>query len=618
MVLSLFRRKNKVQDQMFAPVQISCLEGDDGSITVSNQIDLYAKDETLIDALEAQARTNPDGPFLNERQGETWVSISYSEFLAAVRARAAKLLATGDLSADRPLLILAPNSIDHAISSFAAMYIGVPASPVSPAYGLMSGAHDRLEKIVSILEPGAVYLGDPDAFASAVPTLHRACRGAVYAARSADGVKAINELPRADEARLANSRNTLSPDTVAKIIFTSGSTGTPKGVINTHRMMCSNQRSLTQLWPFLLQKPPVLVDWLPWSHTFGGNVCMNIGLFTGATLYIDEGKPSPALFSNTVKNLKSVAPTLFLNVPAGIEALLPYLEDDRVFARHFFSRLDAVFVAAAALPQKARDRLKAVCLAATGKAPNLVAGWGSTETAPFATSVYYSTERADNIGLPMPGTSIKLSPDQDKLALAVRGPNVTPGYWNNEDATQTAFDADGFYHMGDAGAFVDPDRPEAGLRFDGRLSENFKLSSGTWVNVGMLRVNLIGKLTPLIKDAVLTGHNADDLGALLVLNPAAGAQFAHSAMSAGDLFANEAFRAELRDRLHKHNQENPGSSTKLKRLAVLTREPDLSRNEITDKGYINQRAMLENWSGLIGQLHSDGPETDLENLILRL
>lgn len=621
-MISLFgkkRHKTAEGRQMFAPVQIKCVEDPDGTITLINRIKLDHRDETLIDALENQAVVNSDRVFLKERSEEGWTGVTYSEFHRRVKERAAQLIATGRVDQTKPLLILAHNSIEHAITAFSAMYIGVPAAPVSPAYGVQPGALSRLEQVVSILEPGAVYLGDAPAFAPALPYLKRVLRDAVYSHLESDGVLALSSVSPASDETLASARAIINSETVAKIIFTSGSTGVPKGVKNSHRMMCSNQRALAHIWPFLLDKPPILVDWLPWSHTFGGNVCLNLGLFTGGTMHIDQGKPTPALFSITVDNLKRVSPSLFLNVPAGIEALLPILEEDTDFARHFFSSLDAVFVAAAALPQKARDRLHAAGLAATGKAPVLIAGWGATETAPFASSVFFETDRSDNIGLPMPGTTIRLTPDQDKLGLSVKGPNVTTGYWNNPAATAEAFDADGFYLMGDAGALIDPKCPEQGLRFDGRLSENFKLLSGTWVNVGMLRVQLVGRLTPLVSDIVITGHNQKDLGALLVVNSQAkGLAGLPDTASLEECFASEDFRSQFVERFRHHNSENPGSSSRIKRFALLSRPPEISRNEITDKGYINQRAMLSNWSELVQAMHCNGPETDAAKFIVRL
>jgi feruloyl-CoA synthase len=380
----------------------------------------------------------------------------------------------------------------------------------------------------------------------------------------------------------------LRPETIAKILFTSGSTGMPKGVINTHGMLCANQQQLAQAWPFVEDRPPVAVDWLPWNHTFGGSHNFNLLLRNGGTLYIDAGKPVPGLVETTVKNLAEVPSTMYFNVPRGFDLLLPYLEKDEALRRTFFSELDVIFYAAAALPQNLWDRIKAL-------KPEVVmlSAWGSTETSPLASSVHFHMERPGVIGLPVAECELKLVPSAGKLEVRVRGPNVMPGYYKRPDLTKAAFDEEKVYRIGDAVKFADADDPVKGIVFDGRVAEDFKLCTGTWVNAGAIRVKLIAAADPLIQDAVITGHDRDDIGALVFLSA--------TAKDRTDV------RERLRAALQKLAQEG-GSSTHPRRLLVMTEPPSIDANEITDKGYMNQRAVLERRAALVEQLYSGGAD----------
>lgn len=409
---------------------------------------------------------------------------------------------------------------------------------------------------------------------------------------------------------------TVGPDTVAKILFTSGSTDLPKGVINTQRMLTANQESIAQLWPFLEDEPPVIVDWLPWNHTFGGNHNVHMMLRNGGTLFIDEGKPAPGLIERTLANLRDVAPTIYFNVPKGYGMLLDRLEADAALNRQFFSRLKLIFYAGAALPQSLWDRLEACSRRALGRIVPMVSSWGATETAPMGTMVHYRIERAGNIGLPGPGNEIKLVPAGDRLEMLARGPNVTPGYWRRPDLTEQAFDPEGWYRTGDAARLADPADPAKGIIFDGRVAENFKLTSGTWVNVGALRVAVLAAASPLLEDAVIAGHDREDI-ALLAFPSLAGCRALCPDLPADCAPGEVASRREVKEAvaagLARHNASAGGSSTTVARVMLLTEPPSIDGNEITDKGYINQRAVLSRRAGLVERLYAGlGDEAVIE------
>jgi feruloyl-CoA synthase len=573
----------------FAPARVEVEAREGRSRILRSPIPLAPFPRAVGEWLVHWARTSPDRAFLAERAGEAWRKVTYAGALDAVRSIGEALLARG-LSADRPVAILSDNSVDHALLALGAMHAGIPASPISPAYSLMSKDHARLKGIFELLQPGLVYARDPAPFAPALEAV---------GARTTGIEELLAERPG---ARIAAAFAAVGPDTVAKILFTSGSTGSPKGVINTHRMLCSNQQSWAQLWPFLEETPPVLCEWLPWNHTFGGNATFNMVLRNGGTMYVDGGKPAPGLVETTVRNLREVSPTLYFNVPRGFDLLLPYLESDAELRRSFFRNLDAVFYAGAALPQNLWARLEALAVAENGGRLSMLSAWGSTETSPMATCVHYPIARAGVIGNPGPGTELKLVPSGTKLEVRVRGPNVTPGYWRRDDLTREAFDEEGFYRIGDAMKFVDADDPAKGLAFDGRVAEDFKLMSGTWVHVGTVRVQLIAACDPLVQDAVITGHDREEMGALVFVNPAAVKTLGLDPAGV---------RASLAAALVKLDAAATGSSTAPARLLVMDEPPSIDANEITDKGYINQRAVLERRAALVERLHAGGPEVIL-------
>jgi len=522
------------------------------------------------------AGERPDVTFLADRDRDGgWTRLSYRAALAAVEGIASGLLARG-ARPDRPVMILCDNGIDAALLSLAAMHAGVPVSSVSPAYSLQSTSFGRLREVAAQLRPGFVFTDDPARFAAALAALDLG-DAELLAPRTLVELAAAPRSPALERAFAA-----IGPDTIAKVLFTSGSTGRPKGVVNTQRMLTANQESLAACWPFLARRSPVVVDWLPWSHTFGANHNFFLVLRNGGSLYIDRGRPLPGLVETTVANLADVSPNLWFNVPRGFDQTVAVLERDREAAAAVFRNLELVFYAAAALNPSTRARLEQVAASVGRTDIFFTSSWGSTETAPLATSAHFPTPTTGNLGVPVPGVQLKLAPVQDRLELRVHGPNVTPGYWRPGGAIEpVALDEDGFLPTGDAGRFVDAQRPEAGIVFGGRLGENFKLSSGTWVGVAPVRIALVDACAPLLLDAVIAGHDRDALGALLFPSPAA-----------RQLPADE-LRARLHAAVAAYNRAHPSSSERVDHVRVVVEPLSLDDGETTDKGYTNQRRVLE-------------------------
>ena len=597
--------------RLFATPQITHERRPDGSVILRSARALGPVPRCLGVLLERWAVTAPDRIFLAERGASgTWRHLTYE---AASRAANAIGQAVLDrrLGPDRPLMILAENGIDHGIAMLGGMHVGVPVVPVSTAYARLSQDFGKLRYIFDLVQPGLVYVDDVERYAKALEAIG-ATRVEITASRGSLGntrvtpFAALIELRPTPAVDAAFAR--VGPDTVAKILFTSGSTGQPKGVINTQGMLCANQESMAAVWSFLGDHPPVIVDWLPWNHTFGGNHNFNMMLRHGGSLYIDEGKPVPALIGRTVANLRDISPTAYFNVPRGYAALADFLEKDEALREKFFARLDLLFYAAAALPRSLWDRLESLGLKARRYKVPFIASWGLTETAPAVTMVHYAIDRPGNIGVPGPGMAVKLAPVGDQLEIRVKGPNVTPGYFRAPDLTAAAFDAEGWLMTGDAVRLAQPDNPAAGLLFDGRTAENFKLSSGTWVNVGTLRTVAIAAGAPVIEDAVVTGHDRDEIG-LLIFPSLAGLRglCPHAGADAGidTLIAQPAVRKALVDGLARHNARAQGSSMRIARCLLLAEPPSIDANEITDKGYLNQRAVLTKRAALVERLHGD-------------
>ena len=593
----------------FAPAAVEVVRRADGVQVLRSPQQLQPYARCIGEYLERWAGEAPDRVFLAERAGAAWRRLTFGEALREARAIGAALLARG-LSAERPAMVLSDNAIDHALLALGAMHVGVPVAPVSPAYSLMSKDYAKVKAIAELLKPGLVYAADGAKFAGVLQAVDFGGAEIVLGANPPAGLKAtaFADLRKTPGADVDLAYAAVGPDTIAKFLFTSGSTGEPKGVINTQRMLCSNQQTISQLWPFLAEKPPVIVDWLPWNHTFGGNHNFNMMLASGGTLYIDEGKPAPGLIEKTVANLREVSPTIYFNVPRGFDTLIPFLEQDAALRKSFFGDLQMIFYAAAALPQNLWEKLEALSIRERGRRTVMVSSWGATETAPMVTSVYYEIERAGVIGLPAPGIELKMVPNQGKLELRVRGPNVTPGYWKRPDLTREAFDEEGFYRIGDAGRFADPNDPVKGIEFDGRIAEDFKLMSGIWVHVGALRVKALAQLAPVAQDIVVAGHDREEAGFLVFASPA-GCRGLCPDLPADvpleQVLADPRVIAHVRDGMARLKQEGGGSSTYATRALLMAEPPSIDANEITDKGYINQRAVLARRAALVQRLYAE-------------
>ena len=564
--------------------------------------------QRVTERLVTGARNFPERTLMAARgpSGE-WVCISYAEMLARVRCIGQWLLDHG-LSVERPLLVLSGNDLEHIQLMLAAMYVGIPYSPVSPAYSLVATDFGKLRHIVGTVTPGAVYAADGAAFAKAI-------EGAIDA--DVEIILGTGELPGRKTAMFADlltteartvdiANDAVGPDTIAKFLFTSGSTKLPKAVITTNRMLCANQQMLLQTFPFFAEEPPVLMDWLPWNHTFGGSHNVGIALYNGGSYYIDGGQPTPKRFSETLRNLREISPTVYFNVPKAWEDLTIVLEQDAQLREKFFSRLKLFFFAGAGLSQAAWDRLDRVTEAHCGHRIRMMVGLGMTETAPSCLFSTGDVIGAGYVGLPAPGCEVKLVPVDGKLEARMRGPHVMPGYWRNPAQTGEVFDDEGYFCTGDALRFVDDAEPELGLVFDGRIAEDFKLSSGTFVSVGPLRAKVITAGAPYVQDVVVAGMNRDDIGLLIFGRVADCRQLAGLGEDADlcEVMSHPAVRAYFQDLLVRVNSTATGSANRVSWIRLLETLPSIDHSEVTDKGSINQRAVLSRRADLVEALYN--------------
>lgn len=585
----------------------------DGSFVIRPEEPLEKYPRVLTERLIYWASEAPDRVLAAKRGRDgRWRYLTYAEALRKVRNLAQALLDRG-LSADHPVAILSENDLEHLLLMFAGQHVGVPTASIAPPYSLISKDFTKLRHVMKTLEPGLIFVSDGDHYRRALDAVVDPDTEVVFAdgpltdrnAISFDELAATTATAGVDVAHAA-----VQPDDIAKFLFSSGSTGLPKAVINTHRMICSNQQMILQGFRFLEEEPPVLLDWMPWNHTAGGNHNTGLPLYNGGTLYIDDGRPTAAGIAETVKNLREIAPTLYFNMPRGYEELLAYFRRDAQLRQNFFSRVKFMFYAGAGLSQALWDAYRELMLETCGERILIATGLGATETAPMALQCTWDTEHAGSIGIPMPGVEAKLAPIGSKLEVRVKGPNVTPGYWKDPELTKRAFDEEGYYRFGDAARFVDPSDINQGLFFDGRLAEDFKLASGTFVNIGPLRAKILHWFAPYVTDVAIAGPDRRDLGILIFPNLHACRQLApdlpHAAATA-EVLRHPAVLAKFAELLESFAKQATGNSNRVVRAMLMDEPASLDAGEITDKGSLNQKVILSRRAALVEEMYTDPP-----------
>lgn len=598
------------QPSRFAPVrkveiwkpEVVCSRTAEDVLYVRAQEELEAYPRNLLERLEHWAAMAPDRVFMAQRStspeaaGDGWRTLTYAQARAGARSVAQALLDRG-LSVERPVAILSGNDLEHLQLGLGAMYAGIPYAPVSPAYSLISQDYAKLRYILNLLTPGLVFAADRTAFAKALD------------AAVAPGTEIVSELPVAAVTDAVDSAFAqVAPDTIAKVLFTSGSTGMPKGVINTQRMLASNQQLVRQVLPFVEREPPILCDWLPWNHTFAGNHDVGFVLYNGGTYYIDDGRPVGSAMEATVRNLDEIRPNVFLNVPRGFEALLPFLRSRPEFRRRFFSRLKIFYYAGASLSQAVWDELQQLAVETCGERILVFTGLGSTETAPSAMFPGDEIPMAGFVGFPAPGVELKLVPKGEKLEMRLRGPGITPGYWRQPELNAAMFDEEGYYRIGDALRLYDPDDPARGFVFDGRIAEDFKLATGTWVSVGPLRAKFLAHCQPFAQEVVIAGHDRDEVTALIFPQVEACRGLCPelpASAPVSEVVASTGVRAKFENLLRALARGAAGSSQRIARAIVLDTPPSIDAHEVTDKGSLNQGAILRHRAALVEELYAE-------------
>ena len=603
----------KFRPLKFGVTRVNMREGADGVRYMSADQKLEDYATRMTDRLVHWAKTRPEATMLAKRVKNAdgtlgdWRHISYAQAWQSARSIAQALIDRG-LSAERPVVIMSENDLEHALLSLGCLVAGVPFCPASPAYSTVSQDFEKLRHILTTLTPGLVFAADAKRYGKAIEAavgqdIEVVLHSGEMAGRTTttfESLLATPATPAVDAAMQATG-----PDTIAKFLFTSGSTKLPKAVVNTQRLWCANQQQMAQSMPVLAETPPVLVDWLPWNHTFGGNHNFGMVMYHGGTLYIDEGKPTPALMGETLRNLREIAPTVYFNVPTGFEAIAIAMKTDDALRKNLLSRVQMFFYAGAALAQPIWDSLHESQEREVGERIVMGTGLGMTESGPFAIFVTSPFVKAGDLGVPTPGMELKLVPNSDKIEVRYKGPNIAPGYWRAPQETQEAFDEEGFFCTGDAVKWIDENDVHQGLKFDGRIAEDFKLATGTFVSVGPLRGKIIAAGAPYVQDAVITGLNMHEVGAMVFPTAAVrGLSGLGTEASMAEVLSSAPVVAHFQHVIHSLAKTATGSASRVARMVLLSEPPSIDKGEVTDKGSINQRAVLKHRNSLVQALHA--------------
>ncbi|WP_460470766.1 feruloyl-CoA synthase [Emticicia fontis] len=590
----------------FGPTRTHKLVREDGIIHFRLQQDLASTPEKLTQKLVDWAATTPDKTFLARRDKTgKWQTLSYAETFSQIQSIAQYLLNL-NFTSEETIVILSENSLEHALLALAAIHIGIPYSPISPPYSLISQDFGKLKHCLELMTPKVIFAQNGTQYQKALELAGNLFPNAeIITVYGGNGIDFAHLLATKPTPEVEEAFAKVGSDTVAKVLFTSGSTGLPKGVINTQQMWCTNLQQITQVFPFMSATPPVFIDWLPWNHTFGGNHNFGLALYNGGTLYIDDGKPTPQGIETTIQNLREIAPTAYFNVPKGFEMLIPYLEKEPDLRQNFFKNLNMLFYAGASLAQPVWNRLEELAIETIGERIPIITGLGCTESGPSAMFANWGGAFSGLLGVPVAGMDVKIVPDGDKLEARYKAPNVMKGYWRNEEATLKAFDEEGYYKTGDAVKFLDENYPDKGLVFDGRIAEDFKLSTGTWVNVGVLKAKLISAGSPIVQDVVLAGLDKEYVSAILFLNAEACRKYADlsAEMHNREVFQHEIVSDYLSKFLSRFNQSATGSANRVEKIVIALDPPSIDLGEITDKGSLNQRIVLKHRAHLVEQLY---------------